>query len=490
MNRRHFIAAATAGLLAMTAMAAEKKPYNVLMISVDDLNDWTGFMKQYPSARTPNIDQLAKEGIYFSNAQAAAPLCNPCRTAVLTGLRPDQTGIYGNTYNYTLVLKDRLTLPRYFRNNGFYVCGAGKLFHGDYCDNQDWDEYLLRDRDEIPSGGKNKKQKIGKAAWAKLDVDDAAMDDTKMVNYAIDKLNEKHDRPFFIHCGTYKPHLPWDVPKKYFDLHPLSSVVLPDVPEDDLDDIPPAGLAMIEHSGSTVADLKAAGKWKEAVQAYLAAHSFADAQVGRLLDALKASPSADNTIVVLWGDHGWHLGEKEHWTKNTLWERATHAPLIFKVPGFTQPGQRIITPVDFMNIYPTLADLCGLEIPAHCEGVSMKPLLADPDLTWKRPAVTTCGEGNHAMRDSRWRYICYKDGSEELYDHENDPNEWKNLADVPELGEVKARLAQWIPTGVPQLNIKNYKKMAHANPRRRGVIVTPDDAVGKPATKYYPNKTK
>jgi arylsulfatase A-like enzyme len=332
-----------AGLVfAGTANAApQKKPYNVLMISVDDMNDWTGFMRSYPSAKTPNIDRLAEAGSYFFNAHAASPLCNPSRTAVLTGMRADHTGIYGNSYSYISVLKDRLTLPRHFRNNGYYTCGSGKLFHSDYCDHQDWDEYLLKSDDVIPKKQQNKEEKYGKARWAKLNVDDAAMDDAKMVNYAIDKLNQKHDRPFFVHCGLYRPHLPWNVPKKYFDMHPLDNITLPEVPQNDLNDIPPAGLAMIKSTRGTWKELVEKGKWKEAVQAYLAAHSFADAQVGRLLVALEQSPYADNTIVLLWGDHGWHLGEKEHWTKNTLWERASRAPLIIMVPGMTKPGSKI-----------------------------------------------------------------------------------------------------------------------------------------------------
>ncbi|MCA9205415.1 MAG: sulfatase-like hydrolase/transferase [Planctomycetales bacterium] len=185
--------------------------------------------------------------------------------------------------------------------------------------------------------------------------------------------------------------------------------------------------------------------WRYAVQAYLASIAFADAQVGRLLDALDSSPHKDNTIVVLWGDHGWHLGEKHHWRKFALWEEATRAPLMIVAPGVTKPAV-CRTPVDFMNIYPTLVDLCSLPAAKHCEGASLTPLLKDVDAAWERPAVTTHGRGNHAVRDPRWRYIRYEDGSEELYDHQQDPNEWKNLAGVEEHADVKRRLAKWLPT--------------------------------------------
>lgn len=236
--------------------------------------------------------------------------------------------------------------------------------------------------------------------------------------------------------------MPWNVPQKYYDLHPADKIVLPKVLDTDLDDVPPLGVKMARPDGDHQAILDS-GRWKEAVQGYLAACTFADAQVGRLLDALDQSPHKDNTIIVLWGDHGWHLGEKLHWRKFTLWEEATRAPLIVVAPG-VKPGVCPRT-VDFMSIYPTLCDLCGLPTPRQVEGQSLRPLLANPQAAWNQPAVTTYLFANHAVRSERWRYIRYRDGSEELYDHDQDPLEWTNLARDPKYDAVKKELAAWLP---------------------------------------------
>ncbi len=467
-------------MLQARAIDKEQK-FNVLIISVDDLNDWTGFLNGYPHPKTPSIDKLAREGVRFNNAHCAAPLCNPSRTAVLTGMRPGTTGLYDNTYNFNDVLHNVLTIPRYFKNNGYYVAGAGKLFHADYVNIADWDEYLLRDRDDIDSN--IPKNKIGKAVWAAIEQGDEALDDTKMVDYVIYQLKQEHDKPFFLHCGTYKPHLPWYIPKKYYDMHPIESIVLPNVNENDFDDIPAMGKAMIEHSGKTWDKLKESGKWREAVQAYLAAQSYVDAQLGRLLKALGNSKYAENTIVLLWGDHGWHLGEKHHWTKNTLWEEATRAPLIIKVPGNVSNGKIVKEAVDFMNIYPTLADLCGLKIPEHCEGFSMKKLLENPDISIEQPAITTCKKGNHAIRDEKWRYIRYCDGTEELYNHEKDSMEWINLANNPKYNDVKSSFQKYLPTqNKEQVKIINYH---NGYVRKRGVIVSVDNPDGITLNEYY-----
>jgi arylsulfatase A-like enzyme len=238
--------------------------------------------------------------------------------------------------------------------------------------------------------------------------------------------------------------MPWQVPRKYYDLYPLDKIAMPTVPEDDLNDIPPAGVQMARPGGDHAKMLET-GNWRYAVQAYLASITFADAQVGRVLDALKASPYAGNTIVCLWGDHGWHLGEKHHWRKFSLWEEATRAPLIISAPGVTQPGSVCARPVDFLSIYPTLADLSGLPAREGLDGVSLMPLLKDPQAAWERPAITTHGRGNHGVRSERYRYIRYADGSEELYDHAADPAEWKNLAGDPRLAEVREELAAWLP---------------------------------------------
>jgi len=273
---------------------------------------------------------------------------------------------------------------------------------------------------------------------------DQDLGDWHTVDYCIEQLQKDHDKPFFVACGLIKPHLPWAVPRKYYDMFPLDTVKLPPHIENDLKDVPPAGVRMARPTGDHAKFLKS-GRWKAAIQSYLATCAYVDVNIGRLLDAFLASKYKDNTIIVLWGDHGWHLGEKEHWRKFALWEEATRAPLIWVAPGVTKAGAVCDQPVDFLTIYPTLCDLAGLPIPEHVEGKSLKPLLENPDAKWDEVAMTTHGYKNHAVRTDRWRYIRYADGSEELYDHDSDQYEYKNEADNPELKAVKAKLAEMLP---------------------------------------------
>jgi arylsulfatase A-like enzyme len=322
------------------------------------------------------------------------------------------------------------------------VVGAGKIYHEAYARRAEWDDYLERPgQDPRPTGDTG----VGGIKFAPLDCDDDDLREAKIVGYGIDQLRKSHDRPLFLAVGLHKPHMPWNVPQKYYDMFPLDKIILPRVLDTDLDDIPPAGVKIARPQGDHRAILES-GRWKDAVQGYLAAIAFADAMIGRLIDALDQGPNKDNTIIVLWGDHGWHLGEKQHWRKFTLWEEATRAPLMFVVPGVTQPGGVCSRTVDFMGIYPTLCDLCGLSRPKHVEGEDLKPLLANPEATWGQPALTTYMFNNHGIRSEKWRYIRYNDGSEELYDEEKDPMEWTNLAGKPELATVKAELARFMPT--------------------------------------------
>jgi arylsulfatase A-like enzyme len=281
-----------------------------------------------------------------------------------------------------------------------------------------------------------------------LDVDDEEMPDYKATQWAVDYLRRKHDQPFFLGCGINLPHLPWFAPKKYFDLYPLDQIVLPLVNENDLDDVPPIAWGWAHLRGRN--DHKAitsTGNWKKAVQAYLACISFVDTLVGRLLDALDESPYADNTVIVLWGDHGWSLGEKLTWRKVNLWEEANRTPLMMVVPGVTQAGSRCPRPVSLIDLFPTLVEVCGLTPPrGQQEGVSLMPLLKDAQARWDRPALMTWRRGNHSVRSERWRYTRYADGGEELYDHEFDPFEWKNLAQNPQFEHIKKKLAKWLPT--------------------------------------------
>ena len=445
-------------LLAGVSAAVERgdKP-NVLFIPIDDMNDWVTHLGGHPQSITPNLDRLAERGVTFTNAHCAAPACNPSRAALLTGLRPSETGVYYNSNPWRPVLPDVVTLPRHFKNNGYFCAGFGKVYHGRYADPQDWHIWGKAEGDtrssskekHLTNGG------VGGIRFGPLSNTDEEMIDHINVTRAIEQINRQHDKPWFIACGLIKPHMAFSVPKKYFDKFPLDSIQLPRVPADDLDDIPAAGIKMARPTGDHAQILKS-GRWKEAVQAYLATIHFADAQLGRLLDAFDASPYKDNTIICLWSDHGWHLGEKQHWRKFALWEEATKAPMIWVVPGVTEKGAVCNRPVDYMNVYPTLVDLCGLPMPVNpkgqeLSGISQRTLLADVNAEWDRPALTTHGRNNHALRSQHHRYIQYADGSEELYDHRNDPMEFKNLANDPEYAKVKKSIAGWLPkTNVPE----------------------------------------
>jgi arylsulfatase A-like enzyme len=428
------------GLTLSPAGADDRRP-NVLFIAVDDLNHWVGYLRRHPQARTPNIDRLAAKGVSFTRSYCAAPACNPSRAAIMSGLRPATTGVYENNDDWRDVIDQELTLPTTFRRAGYYVAGAGKIYHGSYSRQQEWDDYLTsRGRDPKPKGNGG----VGGIRFGAVDCADDDLDDWHVVNYGIKQLQAKHNKPWLLTIGLRKPHMPWYVPRKYFDEFPLKSIELPPAPVDDLNDVPPAGVRMArpERDHRQIVE---SGRWKEAVQAYLATVAFTDAMVGRLVDALEASAYRDNTIIVLWGDHGWHLGEKQHWRKFALWEETTRAPLIWVVPGVTQPGSVCQRAVDFMSIYPTLTDLCDIPTPKHVEGKSIRALLTKPDVCWDEPALCTYGFKNHTVRSEKWRYIRYANGEEELYDEAADPYEWTNLAQNPEFAEQKQELAKWIP---------------------------------------------
>jgi arylsulfatase A-like enzyme len=428
---------------AESAPASTKGKPNVLFIPVDDLNHWVGHLGRNKQTKTPNLDRLAKMGVTFTNAQCAAPICNPSRTALLSGLRPSTTGIYDNGAHYSkgAGVTAAGSLVMQFKNAGYETLGMGKLWHGGLGFPEQW---TATGGKEPAAHGKLDDRSIGGIAFGIITGGDECVPDTATTDWAVAELGKKHDKPFFLVPGFHKPHMPWNVPQKYYDMHPLAEIELPPVKADDLADIPAAGVKMAHMSGDH-ARVVASGRWKEAVQAYLAAISYLDGQVGRVLDALEKSAYKDNTIICLWGDHGWHLGEKEHWRKFALWEEATRAPFIWVVPGVTKPGGVCARPVDFMSIYPTLCDLAGIAKPAHVTGQDIRPLLADPQAPWTTPALTTHGLNNHAIRTERWRYIRYADGGEELYDHSNDPYEWTNLAAKPEHAALKKELAAFFP---------------------------------------------
>jgi arylsulfatase A-like enzyme len=440
---------------------------NVLFIAVDDMNDWTAGLGGYAGkVYTPNQQRLAKMGVAFVNAHTASPVCCPSRGAVMTGLRPSTSGIYNNGQWWKPHMPGVKTIPQYFKENGYYAAGVGKIHHHTWGSNPpcQWDEYKRMQFDnewDLPNRlnypwNENrppvpKKYPFNGLAsarhefdWGVLDKPEDQFGDAVSVTWAIDFLKRKHTKPFFLACGTFRPHLPWYIPKQYLEMYPLDEIELPTIRPGDLDDIPAEGKKLAKARRGDFERIAAAGKWKEAIQAYLASITFADAQVGRLLDAIGASPYAENTVIVFWSDHGWHLGEKNHWHKMTLWEEGTRVPFYLAGPGIRRGGN-CPRPVGLVDIYPTLIELCGLAEKPELDGTSLVPLLENPFAEWSRPAITEFHPGQCAVRSQHWRYIRYQDGTEELYDHRIDPNEWHNLAGDKQYTEVKRRHAQWIP---------------------------------------------
>ncbi len=451
---------------------------DVLFIAVDDLNDWIGCLTDarsplaggHPNTHTPNLDRLAARGVLFTNAHCAAPACNPSRTAVMTGRRPSTTGLYLNHQDWFAAVEGVPTLTETFKNAGYQVRAGGKLFHGGNAHETDarfWHEYFPLPGFPTPASAKGKATANGLGRghfdWAPLDLPDAALGDTKLVDWATGVMaadgvkRDAENGPRFTAVGLYRPHLPWFVPRKYFDAVPANPA-LPPAPGDDLDDLPSAGVKMANPGGDHAAVL-AGEQWSPAVRAYLANIRYADGQVGRLLDALDASGRADRTIIVLWGDHGWHLGEKQHWRKFTLWERATRVPLMIVASGVTGAGGRCDAPVELTSLFPTLCDLAGVT-PGGTDddpfdAPSLRPLLENPlsegpAAAWEHVAVTIHGRGNASARGPRFRLIRYADGSRELYDHQLDPGEQQNLLDeeLPDGGAARAaadRLGKALP---------------------------------------------
>lgn len=459
--------------------APADKP-NVLFIAIDDLNDWIGVLGGHPQTRTPRLDRLAKRSVLFANTHCAAPACNPSRAALMTGIPPYKSGVYHNPQPWRQAMPNAVTIPQHFTANGYWSAGAGKIYHGSYPDPASWNAYYPDQKNNRHGDPNPPKRNINGLSrshfdWGPLPAKDAEMGDYKTATWTAEQLSKKHDKPFFVACGIYRPHLPWYVPQKYFDMFPLDSIQLPKTLNNDLADIPKAGVAMAKPSGDHAAVTKG-GQWKHAVQGYLASIAFADAQIGRVIDALDAGPHKDNTVVVLWTDHGWHLGEKEHWRKFALWHRATHTPMMISAPKGTRGltagsarGKQCNQATSLMDIYPTLIDLCGLTPRKDIAGQSLVPLLKNPNLDTGRAIVTTHGRNNHAIRDPRWRYIRYADGSEELYDHKNDPNEWKNVADDPKHKAIKKRLAKWLPkTNVPNAEYDKGKQKKNSRKKKKG----------------------
>ncbi len=459
------LALAAALVLAATAQAQDRP--NVLFIAVDDLNDWVGCLAGHPQAKTPNIDRLATEGVLFANAHCAAPLCNPSRTALLFGKRPTTTGVVGNNDDWRTFasLRGSESLPQFFRRNGYFTAAAGKVFHANhggwrgaltreegapyagrsgFGQPEAWDERFPAKTIQLPMApvliDTHRNGINHHWDWGPIDFKADVTEDGQTSRWAVRQLRATHSKPFFLAVGIYRPHDPQYAPSEYFDEHPLAGVELPTILSSDLDDVPPIAKRYTRSANSYEAMIRKHNALQSATRGYLASVTFADAMIGRVLDALRASPYADNTVVVLFSDHGYHIGEKEKYHKSTLWEESTRVPLVIVAPGASVRGGISQRAVSLIDLYPTLVELAGLTPPSGLDGESLTPLLADPKASRDTPAVTTKQGQHHAIRTDRWRYIRYGDGSEELYDHRVDPMEWNNLADEESHDETRRRL--------------------------------------------------
>ncbi len=445
-----------------------QKP-NVLFISIDDLNDWVQPLAGNKQALTPNLNAFANQGVNFTRNYCTSPGCNPSRSTLMTGYHTYTSGMYSNYQDWRKVpkLSDAVTLGQYFRDNGYYSAGAGKIYHYSQVAPRTWDDYYPSQtnnmpREFIPEGNPVNmpefKYMYKMFDWYALPFEDEETSDYQSVSYIKSQLEKDHDKPFFLAAGIYKPHLPWYAPKKYFDMFPLEDIRLPEILEDDTTDLGTRAKELISRGGNYHKHVIEAGKWKEAIQGYLASIAFADAMVGELLTSLENSQYADNTIVVIWSDHGWQLGEKMHWRKFALWENLIRTVMMIKVPeGLAQlpegsaKGKTVTDLTSLLDIYPTLVDLAGLPDRPDLDGSSLKPLLMVGDNSLERGIITTYDFGDYSVRYKNWHYINYVDGSEELYDLEKDPNEWHNLANSVEFQGIKNQMSAMLPKEVVDL---------------------------------------
>jgi len=436
--------------------AKNDKPMNVLFLVSDDMNSLAlGDTNRYTGkVIAPNMKKLAQDGVCFKYAYASAPVCSPSRTAFFSGVAPWKSGIYNNaqTIDKSEPLNNAnvLSLAGLFKKGGYATFGYGKITHG-WDQKEHWDDHVGHKRDPAPPGHPLAGFSGGEQDWGPTHLSEEQMNDTGGADKAIAVLKKKHDKPFFLAYGAHKPHMPWYAPKKYFDMYPLDQIVLPALKADDLDDLPPLAKAVSDGIGSFADKVIKAGKLNEAVQAYLATTTYADTQIGRVLDALEKSPYKDSTIVVFLTDNGFHLGEKQHWQKTTLWEEGTHILLMFRAPGVTQAGGVSERFVSLQDIYPTLAELCGLKPPAYLDGRSLVPLLKDPKAPWESTALTgLCNKIKTdlafiSIRHELGRYTRYGADQEEYYNCNNDPHEWTNQINNPEYAATVKKLRTLVP---------------------------------------------
>ena len=457
--------------LCTSPLRADRRP-NVLFLAVDDMNDWIGCLESTPNAITPNIDRLAARGVCFTNAHTAGVFCAPSRAAIFSGLYASTTGCY-MTPNYFVFHPQIESLQTSFSKAGYTTLGAGKLYHHPTgaIDQRGWSEFYLRNQIQrekgwpmeswssetpVPQPFPNSVYNRGKQFSAGLFLEWGAVDndreeqiaDTIRANWAVEQLQKKHDKPFFLACGLYAPHYPHYCPQKYFDLYDPAKIELPPLLSEDLDDLPEKIQKVRSNRKRLHFDkLVEMGAYRHAMHGYLACISYADAMLGRVLDALDASPYADNTIVVLWSDHGYHLGEKGQWGKHTLWERTSNVPFIWAGPKVANGVNTDVT-ASLIDIYPTLVEMCELPRPYQSlEGASLADTLRKPDKAKDRSVfLPYMKPGEFAVINRDWRYIRYGEDGEELYDLRRDPNEWHNLAGDDGYTSIKAEMREGAPT--------------------------------------------
>ena len=433
-------AAFTTGLLPKLRVDAEGQ-YNVLFIIVDDLRPLLGCYG-HPEMHTPNIDRLAQRGTLFNRAYSQYPLCNPSRTSMLTGLRPETTDVLNNLDDFRQKLPDTITLPQHFKTYGYYTQSVGRVFHTpDFQDDENsWSAPSWRppwyplDYDTTPS-------------WQALDVGDDALKDGKTAKRAVEVLEQIKNQQFFLTVGFYKPHLPYDAPKKYHELYENTTFNLPAVSGDDPPDIIPTGWNEIR----SYADIPPNNgplsyeKILELIRAYAASTSYIDAQIGRVLDQLDELGLTEKTVVAFCGDHGYHLSENGTWGKNIIYETTLRSPLIVSVPGQCQHGAKTNALVELVDIFPTLCEACQIPILPQLEGLSMVPVIEQPTVSWKTAAFSQRKQV-HSMRTNRYRYTESR-SHKELYDYDTDPNSEHNIANLTENSGLVAHLSERLHAG-------------------------------------------
>ena len=454
--------------LVVILIAADRP--NVLFVAIDDLNDWVGVFEGNPQAKTPNLDKFNQQGgLVMFDAHAPSTVCGPSRSSILTGKFPHSTGVYGNKTNLRDApkAKDLLTLPQYFSKHGYHSLSQGKIFHAHTLegnqrgDQGQWafDEWhaakgwagpISTDRpvNGLPNLPGDKGYHSMAFDWGPtVGNDETKMKDYQTAQWAAQQFRDRQfDKPFFMAVGISKPHLQWWVPQKYFDMYPLEDIILPETIPNDLEDILNKWDKPVESHPTWKRVETYGARHKEAVQAYLANITFVDDCIGVLLDGLENSQYADNTIVIIWSDHGWHLGEKQKYGKTQLWQESCRVPLMIKVPGVTPNNKKSMGVVNLIDMYPTLVDLCGLPENPENEGRSFSELILNPDMDWSEPTLSDYQFGGHRIYDGRYSYIVFsKSGTEELYDHHADPMEWRNLVKDPKYKEIKERLKEYVP---------------------------------------------